>query len=81
MLIPLILITTSKENLNFKKIQLITFMLGIFIIVFSETSLRLISDKLILNSIIILIPLVIILTIYIFFKNKFNISTKYENTY
>ena len=42
-LIPFLLITSSKENLNYNKLRLITFLIGLFVIIFSETTIRFIS--------------------------------------
>ena len=57
MLVPLILIISSKENTNYPKIKLITFSLGLVFIIFSETTIRLISNKLEMNYIIAFIPI------------------------
>jgi lipopolysaccharide export system permease protein len=72
MLIPFLLITSSKENISFSKIRFITFLIGLFLIIFSETTIRLISEKLINNFGISLIPIIIFTILYLFFFNKFN---------
>ena len=77
MLIPFLLITSSKENLNYAKIRLLTFLIGLLIIIFSETTIRLISETLINNSVIIIVPVISLLILYLVFLNKFNfIKTK-----
>ena len=77
MLIPFLLITSSKENLNYAKIRLLTFLIGLFIIIFSETTIRLISETLINNYVIIIVPVISLLILYLIFLNKFNfIKTK-----
>ena len=43
MLIPFLLIISSKENANYQKIKTMTFSIGLFFIIFSETTIRLIS--------------------------------------
>ena len=77
MLIPFLLITSSKENLNYTKIRLITFLIGLFIIIFSETTIRLISETLMNNYFIIVVPIISLFILYLIFLNKFNfIKTK-----
>jgi len=77
MLIPFLLITSSKENLNYTKIRLFTFLIGLLIIIFSETTIRLISKTLIKNYGIIVVPIIALLILYLIFFNKFNfIKTK-----
>ena len=58
MLIPFLLITSSKENLNYAKIRLLTFLIGLVVIIFSETTIRLISETLTKNYFIIVFPIV-----------------------
>ena len=72
MLVPFLLITSSKENVSFSKLRFTTFLVGLFLIIFSETTIRLISDKLIKNLSITLIPIIIFTILYLFFFNKFN---------
>ena len=72
MLVPFLLITSSKENVSFSKLRFTTFLVGLFIIIFSETTIRLISEKLIKNFSITLIPIIIFTVLYLFFFNKFN---------
>jgi lipopolysaccharide export system permease protein len=70
-LIPFLLLVSSKENTNYKKIKYLTFIFGFFIIIFSETSIRLISDMLERNFIILVFPFFLILSLYFFFIKKF----------
>ena len=72
MLVPFLLITSSKENVSFLKLRFITFLVGLFLIIFSETTIRLISEKLIKNFSITLIPIIIFTILYLFFFKKFN---------
>ena len=72
MLVPFLLITSSKENVSFSKLRFTTFLVGLFLIIFSETTVRLISEKLIKNFSITLIPIIIFTILYLFFFNKFN---------
>ena len=77
-LIPLILTLSSKENLNYSKIKIITFCLGLFFIIFSETSIKMISNLNFNNLIISLIPILITLILYVSYFNKtnFNFNSK-----
>ena len=71
-LIPLLVIILSKENVKYSKLKLITFLIGLFFIIFSETTIRLISDSIAKNISISLIPFILIITLYLIFLNKFN---------
>ena len=57
MLVTLLLILYSKEIVNYSKHRIIVFLIGFFIIIFSETTIRFINTSLINNLIIIGIPL------------------------
>ena len=70
----MLLILTSKESGFYQRKKLITFVLGLIIIIFSETSLRLIKDELTDNLILFFFPYLLILLIIIFFKYKLNFS-------
>ena len=56
-LIPFILILTSKESLNFNKVRIFTFLIGLLAIIFSETTIRLVSNKIFQNISLVVIPL------------------------
>ena len=73
-LVPLLLITTSKENLNYNKLRVATFSLGLIIIIFSETTISFISKISIYDIGIMVIPLILILFLYLFFFRQFNTS-------
>ena len=73
-LIPFLLITTSKENSNYNKIRTITFLIGLIVIIFSETTIRLISKVSIYDVSIMVVPIVLITFLYLFLANKFNIK-------
>ena len=72
MLLPFLLIISSKESLSYSKLRFYTFLIGLFFIIFSETTIRLISEKLIKNFSISLIPIITFIILYIAFLNKFN---------
>ncbi len=71
-LVPLILIISSKINTNYNKIKLVTFFIGFTLIIFSETTIRFISEFFIQNIVISTIPILFILLIYFYFFKKFN---------
>ena len=73
-LIPLLVTILSKENSKYSKLKFITFLIGLFIIIFSETTIRLISDSIIKNISISLLPFIFILTLYSIFFRQFNIK-------
>tara|TARA_Y100000996_G_scaffold221585_1_gene174406 strand:- start:751 stop:1893 length:1143 start_codon:yes stop_codon:yes gene_type:complete len=72
MLIPFLLIISSKESLNYSKVRLTTFLLGLLVVIFSETTIRLITDEIIKNFSIISIPIIIFLILYFVFIKIFN---------
>ncbi len=71
-LIPFLLITSSKENLNYNKIRFITFIIGLFAVIFSETTIRFISEVTIQNIGLFLSPIFLFLLTYFFLFYKFN---------
>ena len=75
-LIPLLLITTSKENSNYSKIRIIDFLIGLLVIIFSETTIRFISQVSIYDLSIMTIPIVLLILLYFFLASKFNIKIK-----
>ena len=76
-LIPFLLITTSKENSKYNKLRINTFLIGFFIIIFSETTIRFISNINMQNFILILIPLNLLLFFYLFLFYKFKTNIKF----
>ena len=75
-IIPLLLISTSKENKNYQKMRHITFILGFLIIVFSEITIRFIESLFLKNLIFITFPIFLLTTIYFFYFLKFNPKIK-----
>ena len=75
-LISFILIITSKESSNYQKLRLITFLIGFGIIIFSETTIKFISELIIHNIFLGLIPLLSILLVYLFLYFKFRVTFK-----
>ena len=75
-LIPFLLMITSKENIHFLKLRIFVFLLGLFIVIFSETTIRFLDVILINNFKFIIIPLIILLIIYLTFIYTFQIKFK-----
>ena len=75
-LIPFLLITTSKENSNYNKMRIVTFLIGLIIIIFSELTIRLVSQISIYDLSIMIIPVVLLSILYLFLKNNFNIKMR-----
>ena len=73
-LIPFLLITSSKESTDYNKLKLITFLFGLFFIIFSETTIRFVSEILLKNLYISSIPILTVLILYLFFLKKFNVA-------
>jgi len=71
-LTPLFVITLSKENSRYSKLKTITFLIGLFFIIFSETTIRLISDSVVKNISISLLPFIFIIILYSIFFIQFN---------
>ena len=78
MLIPFLLILSSKESLEYKKLKYTSFIIGLGFIIFSETTIRMISTKLIENLLIVSVPIIGLIFLYLFLIKQFNfkISTK-----
>ena len=70
MLVCLFLIIQSKEKINYSKYRASIFLIGFLIIIFSETSLRLIGNSNFKNFTIILIPILSTILIYFYFLKK-----------
>ena len=75
-LIPFLLITSSKENTNYNILRSITFLIGLIIIIFSETTIRFINKISIYDISIMIIPILLLILLYSFLFHKFNFRTK-----
>ena len=77
-LLPFLLILSSKENLNYLRFKVITFFLGLFFIILSETTIKMISEIILDNLIISIMPFLFITIFYLIYFNKtnFNLSIK-----
>ncbi len=75
MLVTLLLIIKSKESANFTLRRIIVFTIGFFIIIFSETTLRLIDNEIFKNIKIVVIPFLLMLTLYFIFYKSFKFKS------
>ena len=75
MLVPYLLILSSKEKSNYKKIRLITFITGVAIIIFSETIIRFVSKNISENLFIFTIPSILFLFFYLIFFYKLKLKS------
>ncbi len=75
MLVTLLLIIKSKESANFTLRRIIVFTIGFFTIIFSETTLRLIDNEIFKNIKIVVIPFLLILTLYFIFYKSFKFKS------
>tara|TARA_B100001057_G_scaffold105013_1_gene102487 strand:+ start:3426 stop:4562 length:1137 start_codon:yes stop_codon:yes gene_type:complete len=70
-IIPFILLISSKENVSYSKFKFLTFVIGLSVIILSETTIRLISKFFLSNVTISVIPLIILAIMYMIFIIKF----------
>jgi lipopolysaccharide export system permease protein len=70
-LIPFLLLISSKENTNYFRLKFLIFLLGVIAVIFSETTIRLISNSYIDNFALLILPIFLILILYLFFIKKF----------
>ena len=78
-LISLLLITKSKENINYLKFRIIIFIVGINAIIFSEITLKFIQEIFYKNIFIIFLPVLLFILLYIFFIQKLNFKTSFKS--
>ncbi len=75
-LVSLILTTHSKENINYSKFRILIFTIGLSIIIFSETTQKLINNNFVYNIRIFIIPFIIFLFTYYFVLSKIKFKPK-----
>jgi lipopolysaccharide export system permease protein len=76
----LILIIQSKENKIYNKIKILSFLIGLTLIIISETFLRFIGKDIFPNIKIVMIPFIIFLIIYLYFKLTLKTNIEYKKT-
>ena len=75
MLIPYLLILTSKEKSNYNKMKLFSFLTGVFVIIFSEGTIRFVSKELNENIFISIIPFILFTIFYLIFFYKIKLKS------
>lgn len=75
-LVPFIIIIISKESTKYHRLRLITFLIGLVVIIFSETTIRFITDKTIINIGLLITPIILLAIVYLYFFLKFRIKLK-----
>ena len=77
MLLTLLLIIESKENINYLKFRLVIFHIGVFTIVISEMTLRFVNSSLVNNLTLLFLPISLIIILYSIFTYKYHFTNKY----
>ena len=75
-LISLMLILYSKESINYTRFRIVIFLVGFSIIIFSETTQKLVNETLNKNIIIFIFPLLIFILFYFSIFRKLNFKYK-----
>ncbi len=75
-LIPFMIIIISKENSNYTRLKIFTFLVGLLVIIFSETTIRFVSETIIPNLQITIIPFCLFIILYSVFIFNFNFYKK-----
>ena len=73
-LIPFLLTLSSKENLNYTRVKIVTFFLGLFFIILSETTIKIISEIILNNFLISVMPFLFLSIFYLIYFNKTNFN-------
>ena len=63
-LVSLLLIFKSKENINYSRYRILIFLIGFSTIILSETTIRLINEDLIKNIKFFIIPIILVISLY-----------------
>ena len=71
-IVPFLLILSSKEKSNYMTYRVFTFILGLIIIIFSETTIRFVSKEFLQNLSLLFFPIIFNLILYVSFIKKFN---------
>ncbi len=78
-IIPFLLISTSKENINYNNYRFVTFLIGLTVIIFSETTIRFISETMFKNITLVMIPFFLLIFFYLFLLNKYKSNLSNTN--
>ena len=75
-IISLLFVLTSKENVKYSKHKYLIFLFGFGLIIVSESSLGYVSNNLQNNILILILPIILTLLIYIIFVHKLKLFKK-----
>ena len=78
-LIGCLMILKTKEEKSYGRYKISIFLVGFFVIFFSEASLKYVGTNLIANYLFFLLPLVIFLSIYTLFLQNLNFKNEVNN--
>ena len=70
-LISLLLIIKSKENINYSKYRILIFFIGFFTIITSEMTIRLINEDFLKNIKFFIIPIILAISLYLNYFIRF----------
>ena len=73
-LISLLLIFKSKENINYSRYQILIFLVGLTTIIMSEMTIRLIREDFFENIKFFIIPIILITSLYLVYFLKFRVT-------
>ena len=73
------LVLYSKESINYTRFRIVIFLVGFSIIIFSETTQKLVNETLNENIIIFIFPLLIFVLFYLSIFHKLNFKYKINN--
>ena len=71
-LISLLLIIRSKENINYPRYRIIIFFIGFITIILSEMTIRMINEDFLKNIKFFIIPIILVLSLYSNYLIKFS---------
>ena len=74
-LIASLIVIRSKDDYNFSRYKFTLFLIGVSVIIVSELSMRYADDNILRNSLLASIPIILFISIYLYFIKKFKIST------
>ena len=73
-LISLMLIFKSKENVNYPRYRILIFLVGFITIILSEMTIRLINEDFVKNFKFFIIPIILVISLYLNYLIRFNIK-------
>ena len=76
-LISLLFVLTSKENLQYSKNKYLIFLFGFVLIILSESSLGYVSNNLQKNILILIFPIILTLLVYMIFIQKLKLFKRF----